>query len=303
MVNVLVALSHFLASNFGLSVIVLTIIIRAAMYPLTLRQMKATKATQDMQPKLAELQKKHAKDAQKLAQEQMKLYRESGVSPAGCLLPMLIQMPIWIALYQAIIRVMAVNPESFLNLSGNLYSWPILYASLPLNTSFLWMNMASPDMLLAIIVGASMWVQQKMTAPVTTDPQQCSQAQMMQVMMPLMFTFLSLSFPSGLALYWVVSNIIGVVMQYFFSGWGGFASWLDKLPFRKLRPTDSKKLKKEAAAPVLATPIEAGGQPIEGKQNEGTGDKRPDSGGSHPAGPQGARRKARSGRNRRSKRR
>ena len=75
---------------------------------------------QDMQPKLAELQKKHGKNSQAMAQEQMRLYRESGVSPAGCLLPTLIQAPIWIALYQAIRGVMAVTPESFL-WPGNCY--------------------------------------------------------------------------------------------------------------------------------------------------------------------------------------
>jgi YidC/Oxa1 family membrane protein insertase len=78
--NVLIALSHYLGNSFGLSIIVLTLFINAAMYPLTRKQMKATKAMQDIQPKLSALQKKHAKDAPLLAQEQMKLYRESGVS-------------------------------------------------------------------------------------------------------------------------------------------------------------------------------------------------------------------------------
>ncbi len=161
----------------------------------------------------------------------MQLYKESGVSPTGCLLPMLIQMPIWIALYQAIIRVMAVNPESFLNLSHYLYGWNVVYEALPLDKTFLWLNLATPDFLLALLVGGSMWVQQKMTqAPPTPGvPAVKSQAQTMLVMMPLMFTFLSMSFPSGLALYWVTSNVISFVMQYFISGWGGLAPIKDKL--------------------------------------------------------------------------
>ena len=247
--NVLIALSHYLGNSFGLSIIVLTLFINAVMYPLTRKQMKATKAMQDLQPRLAELQKKHAKDAQMLAQEQMKLYRESGVSPAGCLLPTLLQTPIWIALYQGIRGVMAVTPESFLGLSSNLYSWPVIFAAMPLNTHFLWLNLGAPDYLLAILVGMSMWLQQKMTTQTSTDPKMAQQAQLMQVMMPIMFGFISISVPSGLALYWVVNAIIRVVMQYFFSGWGGLAGlpkqMLALLPSGKGRmPPTSGKTKK-----------------------------------------------------------
>jgi YidC/Oxa1 family membrane protein insertase len=221
MTNVLIALSHYLGNSFGLSIIVLTLIINAVMYPLTLKQMKATKAMQDMQPKLAELQKKHAKDAKMLASEQMRLYRESGVSPAGCLLPTLLQTPIWIALYQGIRGVMAVTPESFLNLAKNLYAWPVVFAAMPLNVHFLWLNLGSSDYLLAILVGGSMWLQQKMTTQTSTDPKMAQQAQLTQVMMPIMFGIFSISVPSGLALYWVVNAVVRIGMQYFFSGWGG----------------------------------------------------------------------------------
>src|SRR4030043_2133320 len=96
--------------------------------PLTLKQLKSTRKMQELQPKLAEIQKKFAKNKEKLAQEQMKLYRESGISPLGCIVPMLIQMPIWIALYQSIIRALAVTPEDFLGLSQYLYSWTIVYS-------------------------------------------------------------------------------------------------------------------------------------------------------------------------------
>ncbi|MDD5122689.1 MAG: YidC/Oxa1 family membrane protein insertase [Dehalococcoidales bacterium] len=231
MINSMISLSQVLWGSFGLTIIILTLIVRGVMYPLTIKQLRASKAMQSLQPKLAALQKKHGADKEKLAQEQMRLYKESGVSPSGCLLPMLIQMPIWIALYQAIIRVMAVNPESFLNLSHYLYSWPIVYEALPLNNHFLWLNLATPDYLLAILVGLSMFIQQKMTqAPVTAgaSPAQ-SQAQSMTVMMPLMFTFLSMSFPSGLALYWVTSNILSFVKQYFITGWGGLEPMKNRL--------------------------------------------------------------------------
>jgi membrane protein insertase Oxa1/YidC/SpoIIIJ len=95
---------------------------------------------------------------------------------------------------------------------------------MPLNTSFLWLNLGSADILLAILVGTSMWLQQKMvTQPAAANPQAAQQAQMMQVLMPVMFGFISISVPSGLALYWVVNSFIRIGIQYFFSGWGGLA--------------------------------------------------------------------------------
>jgi YidC/Oxa1 family membrane protein insertase len=129
-----------------------------------------------MQPKLAELQKKYAKDKQKLAQEQMRLYKESGINPVGCAVPMIIQFPIWIALYQAIILSLAVNPEALLNLSRYFYSWSAPLAALPLNNSFLGLNLANSNVVIAILVGVSMWVQQKMVTPTAQDPVRRSRA-------------------------------------------------------------------------------------------------------------------------------
>jgi YidC/Oxa1 family membrane protein insertase len=154
----------------------------------------------------------------------MKLYRESGISPLGCILPMVIQMPIWIALYQSIMRALAVTPEALADLSGHLYSWPLVNKLAPLGSNFLWINLSVPDgtMLLPILVGATMWVQQKMVATPSADPRQQSMTNMMQWMLPLMFVMFSLSFPAGLALYWLFSNILGIAIQYVaVGGWGG----------------------------------------------------------------------------------
>ena len=249
LINVLIVLAHVLFNNFGLAIIVMTVVFNLLLYPITRRQMKVAKAQQDMAPKLAELRKKYAKDSQKLAEEQMKLYRQLGISPAGCLLPMFAQMPIWIALYQSIIRVMAANPESFVNLSGYLYSWSVVYNALPLNNNFLWFNLANPDMLLALLVGVAMLVQQRMTTPAVSDPQTKAQTQTMQIMMPMMFVFLSMTFPSGLALYWVVSNIFRIVAQYFYSGWGGLEGTMSGLKARlfssKGKTAEQKYIKKK----------------------------------------------------------
>ena len=226
--NVLIALSHFLGGSFGLAIIVLTVIVRLVSWPLTRRQLSSTKALQDMQPKMQELQKKYGKNQQKLQQEMMKLYKEAGVNPLGCLWPMLIQLPIWIALYQAIMRALATTPENLLDLAHRLYSWEVVRQAIPLSSQFLWLNLGqtgleagAAGLFLAIIVGGTMWVQQKMTTAPSADARQESTARMMTLMMPLMFGFLTLMFPSGLALYWAVSNMIGIITQYFVTGgWG-----------------------------------------------------------------------------------
>ncbi len=221
--NVLVALTNLLGGSFGGAIIVLTIIVRLISWPLTKRQLNSTKAMQEMQPKIQELQKKYGKNQQKLQQEMMKLYKEAGINPLGCIWPMLIQLPIWIALYQAIMSALATTPESLLGLAQRLYSWDIVNQAIPLSSKFLWLDLSQPDryLILAILVGGTMWVQQKMTTAPAVDARQQSTNRMMTLLMPLMFGFLTVMFPSGLALYWTVSNIIGIVTQYFVTGgWG-----------------------------------------------------------------------------------
>jgi len=237
--NVLIVMSHYLGDSFGLAIIALTVIVNICMFPLTLSQIRSSKAMQDLQPKIAELQKKFGKDKQKLTQEQMKLYKESGVKPAGCFITMVIQMPVWIALYQSIMLALAVAPEGLLNLSKYLYPWPIVFSVLPLDRSFLMLDLAQPNFILAILVGASMWLQQKMSTTVPSDPKQAQQSQMMLWMMPMMFALLALSFPSGLSLYWVANSVVRVVLQYRVTGWGG----LRRKPAETTADTDKKYVK------------------------------------------------------------
>ena len=295
MINVLIMLSDYLAGSFGLTIIVLTFLIRGLMYPLTIKQLRASKAMQSLQAQVAEIRKKYAKDKQKAAQEQMRLYKESGVSPAGCLLPMLIQLPVWIALYQSIIRVLAVAPEGFLSLSQHLYSsWELVFSLVPLESKFLWLDLAVPDIAMPILVGGTMWLQQKMMMTPTTDPKQQAQSQMMLWMMPLMFAFLTLSFPSGLALYWVASNVISIVMQYFITGWGG----LVPATAGKTVPSDKKDMGRAARqkAPLTEADISADIVVPSSTEEEElgygkSGDKRQDRGGSYPTRLRATRRK------------
>ncbi len=310
MINVLVVLSHYLFNNFGLTIIVLTFIIHGAMFPLTRRQMKASKGMQELQPKIAELRKKYARDKQKLAQEQMALMKQSGVSPAGCLLPMLIQMPIWIALYQSIIRVLAVVPEDFLKLSHHLYTpWSTVFSQVPLESSFLWLDLARADSLLImpILVGVTMWMSQKMVTPESADPNQQAQGRMMLWMMPIMFGFFAMSFPSGLALYWVASNIIRIVMQYFIGGWGGLATVFrprqteaDQKAQRRPAPVEKKQKIEKVVDADIVIPRES---TEEGTDNGTSRDKRPDSGRSYPDSIEAIKRQSRRSKSKRRKRR
>ena len=310
-INVLIMLSDYLFGSFGLAIMVLTVVVNLLMYPLTQRQLKATKAMQSMQAEIAEVRKKYAKDKQKAAQEQMRLMKESGVSPAGCLLPMLVQMPVWIALYQSVIRLLATAPEGFMDLSQRLYtSWPV-FSQIPLNSHFLWLNLAAPDMFMAILVGAAMWVQQKMTTNPSADPQQAAQGQMMLWMMPLMFGFLCMSLPSGLAVYWVTSTVIRIIMQYFNTGWGGLT-----LPFfgggsRGKGPDTKKnqgrvpKQKRILSADDTSADIIIEDSPAQEEEiDDGeSGSESEDSGGGYSTSYQSIRRKSGGGRSRRNKRR
>ncbi len=280
--NVLVMLTYYLFSNFGLAIIALTIFVRVITLPLTLKQLHATKAMQTLQPMLAELQKKHARDKQKLAQEQMRLYKESGVSPAGCLLPMLVQLPVWIALFQSIMLALAVAPESLLNLSRYLYSWPVVYSILPLGKDFLMLDLATPNMILAILVGGTMWLQQKMVTPVTADPRQQAQSRIMLWMMPLMFGFFALTFPSGLALYWMMSNIITIVIQYYVTGWGALFPSMAGRPGGTGRDKSYTKRITQAEQAPAKTPVEADIVTKEAGDYERSGDKRQERRGGYP---------------------
>ena len=289
MLNALVFLYGVLASNFGLSIIAFTIAVRIAMYPLTRKQLNASRSMSRLQPKIQEIRQKHGKDSQKVTQETMKLYKEEGVNPIGCLGPMFVQLPIWIGLYQSIIQAMPRNPERLVDLSQKLYSWlPGVHSAIPLNKGFLWFDLSEPDptkVMLPLLVGGSMWVQQKMMATVSTDPKQMQMNRMMQWMMPVMFGMITIGFPSGLALYWVVSNTIGIALQYRAAGWGNLLPSADTAS----QPADARSAKAADSSKEMVVHGEPGSV---GK----------DSGGGNRPGPETARGRSRRGRRRRRNR-
>jgi YidC/Oxa1 family membrane protein insertase len=215
---------------------------------------------------------------------------------------MLIQLPIWIALYQSVIRALATTPEALLELSKHLYSWPVVHQMIPLGEHFLWLNLGHPDSyyILPILVGGSMWVQQKMATQPSIDPKQQSMSNMMLWTMPLMFAFFTLQFPSGLSLYWVVSNVISIVMQYFVTGWGTLSS---SAPAKQMASTTRPILAGDADISYAEDDESAKfGQRSErgkGIDRGKSGDKRQDSRGSHRTSIRTTRRKPRRGRSHR----
>jgi len=216
-ITVLVFLYQLLGQNTVLAIVAFTILIRLLTHPLTLQQQRSTKAQTELQPKLKKLQEKYKNDREKLAQAQMELYREAGINPLGGCLPLLIQFPIMIGLYQAIIQVLGATPLQLLNLSGRILV-PELYHLIPLSNQFLWMNLAEPDpyYVLPALVLITTWAQQRLlTPPAVADDggQAAAMTRSMTTVMPIMFFFFSLSFASGLSVYFVVSNVIGIV-QY-----------------------------------------------------------------------------------------
>lgn len=220
MINGLIILSRVLFNNFGLSIIVFTIAVRLATLPLTLRQLHSSRRMQTLQPRISELQKKY-KDPKRRQEEMMKLYKEEGVNPIGCLGPMIIQMPIWFALYAVLTRTVGGTPERTVELSQRLYSWSFIQNAVPLPTGFLWLDLGRPDIVMPFLVFVTTWLQTKLSLTQTNmgSAQMQQTNAMMLWMMPVMFAWFSISVPSGLALYWTVTNIIGIVMNYFVYGW------------------------------------------------------------------------------------
>lgn len=227
MINSTIVLTRVLLNNYGLAIIVFTLILRFVTLPLTLRQIHSQRKMTLLQPQLSEISKKYNKEPQKKTEETMKLYKEAGASPAGCFLPMLIQFPIWIALYDVIRIVLGSTPESLIDLSGRLYNWSFIQQAVPVGNHFLLWDMGKPDQtyVLAILVAASMWIQQKLTmAQASMAPASDTQAQTNQTLlwaMPLMFGWFTITVPAGLAIYWVVTNFIGIIMNYYVFGWKG----------------------------------------------------------------------------------
>ena len=182
---------HSLFGNWGVAIIMLTFVVKLALYPLSAASYRSMANMRRVAPQMKRLQERHADDRQKLSQEMMALYKKEKVNPLGGCLPMLLPMPIFIALYWVLFESVELRHAPF----------------------FLWINDLSamdPYFILPLLMGASMYAQQLMS-PAMGDPMQ----QRMMRMMPIMFTVLFLFFPAGLVLYWLVNNVLSIAQQYY----------------------------------------------------------------------------------------
>ncbi|WP_314714043.1 YidC/Oxa1 family membrane protein insertase [Leptotrichia wadei] len=188
--------------NYGIAIIIVTVLMRIIIFPLTLKQEKSMKKMRELQPELEKIKEKYKDNPQEYQQKTAELYRESGVNPLGGCLPLLIQMPVFVALYWAF--------------SGN---------AIPADAKFLWFTLKQPDRLfmigdfafnlLPILNVGVTYIQQKIMTSATSGQESSQQMQTMLYMMPLMMLFIFYKMPSGVTLYYLVSGALSLVQQYF----------------------------------------------------------------------------------------
>ena len=189
---------HGYVGNWGLSIILLTIVIKIVFWPLTAKSFKSMEKMKRLAPMIQTIREKHANDRQAMNKEIMELYKTYGVNPASGCVPILVQLPVFIGLYQALMTALELRHSSFIT-------------HLP-GTDWLWLaDLSSKDPLYItpLLMGASMFLQQKLT-PVMGDPLQ----QKIMMFLPIVFTFIFLGFPSGLVLYWLINNVITIAQQW-----------------------------------------------------------------------------------------
>lgn len=264
-------------NSFVVAIALFTILIRLITLPLNLRQQRSSMKMQEMQPQVQAIQKKYKDNPQKMQEEFKKIGYNPTESLTGCL-PLLIQFPILIGLYRAIIILLGSTPQALFELTDRVYPFvdQVVNVSevLPIPNKFLWLNLAQPDPLyvLPVLVFGTMFISQKLLTPSPKKDEgnkkkkkedenpMAGMTQSMQYTMPLMFGFFSLSFPSGLSIYFILSNVIGIGQGY-----------LTRSSMAK------EKAAKEAGEDVPKTtglPSEAKVQPATGGSNGRSSDKR-----------------------------
>jgi YidC/Oxa1 family membrane protein insertase len=244
----LIGLYNFLGRSpwsMVLSISILTIVVRLLTVPLTLPSQRAMKKNakqmQELQPEIDKLKRKFKNDPQKLQQAQLELYQERGINPlssmTGCLW-MLIQLPIIWAFYQSISRALAYRPGEMLVLSQYLSPVPKFLSLVPLPSHWLWFNLARPDLIvLPLLVAGTTWLQQKLgsasTQVAAADGQAAQMSQSMLITMPLMFGYLAMQMPSGLSIYFIVSNVVSMGIQWLTNRWLGKGEDEENKPARR----------------------------------------------------------------------
>lgn len=195
---------HSVVGNYGVAVILLTILIKLLFWPITHKGMMSMKGMQKLQPKLVELREKHKDDKERMAQEQMKLYQTYKINPLGGCLPMLLQIPVFFALYRVLMQAIELRHAPFM--------WWITDLSAPERVA---VGFNIPYLgglpVLTLLMGGTMFLQQKMTPTPAANPETAK----IMMFMPVIFTFLFINFASGLVLYFFVNNLLQMAQQYF----------------------------------------------------------------------------------------
>lgn len=247
MVNILLWI-YGLIGNFGIAIILFTILIRLLTQPLNIQQMRSMQVMQELQSskEWLEIQKKFKDDKQKLQMAQAKLMQDKKINPFSSCLPLLIQFPVIIGLYQALSRAMAVTPIQLLDLSKRIYPFINGTSLIPIRSRFLWMDLSTPERValfgigiptLAVLVVLTQYLQGKLMTPVNANPQDqtAQMSRMMNLYMPLFMGYIAYTLSSGLALYFLVTNIISIA-QYTAMG---KVNWRNLLP-KKALPARTK---------------------------------------------------------------
>ena len=208
--------------NLGVAIIIFTVLIRLAIFPLTLKQLRSQKKTMALQPKIREIQRKYANDRERLTQETMKLYKEQGASPFSGCLPLLISMPILFGVWRAILLFETAVPSDL---------FPFLWiASLTPNIE-LGLSGKDPYFILPIVSILLQYVVQLMAMTRSTDPQQASMQRVM-MFLPLAFGWFAFVIPAGAVLYMITGSLVAIVQQFFTTGFGSLPKYLPFLPER-----------------------------------------------------------------------
>lgn len=283
----LLTLLYTVFNDMVLSIVVFTVLVKLATYPLTAQQLKSSQKMQQLQPEMKKLQEKYKGDREKLSQEQMALYRQYGVNPVGGCLPLFIQFPIFIALYSAINFALAATPTHLIDLTGRLLI-PGLEQAIPLNNLWLGLdltlppNISNPSSTLVLIVSVAMpiltmvttWLSFKITMPPPAPSedgkpnQMQSMTQSMSTIMPLMYGFFALSFSVGLSIYFIVSNLAQIV-QYVLMGRANFGNLIGRraqpatvtAPAAKAIPANTGNRAKASGSGTKPLPARGGNTP------------------------------------------
>jgi YidC/Oxa1 family membrane protein insertase len=202
--------THKFIPNYGLVIIIISVLTKILFFRLTHKSFKSMKDLQELQPKIQALKDKYGDDRQKLSQETMKLYKEAGVNPLGGCLPLLLQMPVFIALFNVLRFTIELRQAPFVGWINDLSQQDVLF-TLPMSLPLI----GNAFSLLPILMGASMFVQTKIGGSLTGTPQAQTTPKGFNTMLPIVFTFLFYKMPSGLVIYWIVNTVLSIGQQYY----------------------------------------------------------------------------------------